>query len=256
MREHLDARILGAVRFVDAIVRTPVEDRLDVAAPGVRFVRNRSNLFAISFAPGADDYASTFELPSPPPPPAAASISITLTVKDPSGRYLPRTATLAVPRDPDPAHAGQATSLFQPVDVELYPAPIARPVTGSAIVRLSVQRTGSGDGLPFAYIRVRRASDDVVLARGLADARGEALVPIPGIPVTTWGTTSTGSVTATGVHAKLNAYYDASAFDAAAGRYPDPAALERSFATLPHSADIELDLMSGREVTRRIELTP
>lgn len=256
MTENLDTQILGAVRFIDAIVRTPILDQLVVSAPGVKLIRNRSNLFVIAGAPGADAYTMTFNLPVPPPPPAVGSISVTLTVRDPSGRYLPRSATFSVPRDPDPANVAKPNTVFLPVDVELFPAPTQPPRTGSAILRLSVKRTGTDEGLPFAYVRVRRSSDDAVLAFGLADERGEVLIPIPGIPVTTWGTTATGAVTTTGLRAKLAVYFDALAFDRSLGRYPDPTALEGKFSTLPHSTDVEVDLTSGREVTRRIELTP
>jgi hypothetical protein len=178
-----------------------------------------------------------------------------LTVFDPSGRYLPRTAVIDVPRDPDPAHADQAGSLFRPVDRELFPSPTARVGAGWATLRLSIKRTGSEIGLPFAYIRVRRSSNDSLLARGIADERGEVLVGIPGIPVTTWSVSAGSPVTTSTIPARVVAYFDSTAFDPSTGTYPDPDALDTNFPTLPHSPDVELDLASGSEVTRRIDVT-
>jgi hypothetical protein len=62
-------------------------------------------------------------------------------------------------------------------------------------------------------------------------------------------------VTTSTIHARVVAYFDRDAFDPTTGTYPDPDAFDSSFATLPHSSDVELDLASGREVTRRIDVT-
>lgn len=258
-RDSLDMRVLGAIRFVDAIVGTPILDPLVVTADdGVRIIRNRSGLYVIAEAPGAAVYTATVRLPEPPAPPLpppVASVTVTLSVVDPTGRYLPRRATIAVPRDPDPANAAQATSLFQALDRALFPSPTARAREGWATLRISVKRTGTDIGLPFAYLRVRRTSNDTLLARGMADERGEALVGVPGIPVTTWSSGSGGAVTTSSLDARLVAYFDAAAFDPATATYPDPDQLDASFATLPHSADVDLALTSGHEVTCRIDVT-
>lgn len=254
MLDRLDNRVLGAVRFVDATVKTPILALLEVrASRGVTLIRNRSNLHVITGAPGLTDYAGRFVLPSPPP--AAAPVAVTLTIRDPAGRYLPRSATVTVPRDPDPARAGQPGSLFQPIDIELFPAPVAAIGAGWAVLRISVKRAGGEVGVPFAYVRVRRASDDALLARGLADERGEALVAVPGIPVTLWNTAPAATVVTSTVAAKVAAHFDRTAFDPTTARYPDPDALERVLATLPSSADVPLDLASGREVPQRIDMT-
>jgi hypothetical protein len=259
VRDRLDDRVVGAFRFIDAVVKTPITAPLRVEARGVRLIRNRSGLFVIAAAPGlGSTYTATFELPVPPAaplPPPVASVSVTITVSDPSGRYLPRRATVAVPRNPDPAAVDQPTSLFQPADVELFPSPTAAVATGWATIRVSVKQTGTQTGVPFAYVRVRRASDDGLLARGVADDRGEALVAVPGIPVTLWNTTPGPSVVTNSVAAKLTAHFDPSAFDAASSKYPDPDQLELNLSTLTKSADVPLDLASGREVPKRVDMT-
>jgi hypothetical protein len=181
-------------------------------------------------------------------------VEVVLTIVDPAGRYLPRRVTIAVPRDPDPDHRDQEGSVFRPIDVPLFPSPTRAIGDGWATVRVSVKRAGSDAGLPFAFVRVQRASDNSVLGRGVADERGEALIGIPGIPVTTWSPTP-GPVTISSIAARIAACFDRDAFDPTTETYPDPAELEASFATLPHSSDVSLDLASGHEVSRRIDVT-
>lgn len=251
-------RVLGAIRPIDAMLRTPVRTPLVVTGDRIRVIANKRGLYAIADAPGTDAYTARFVLPvppAPPQPPAVGSVQVTLSIVDPAGRYLPRTAVVQVPRDPDPAHRDQPTSLFAPVDVELFPSPTMALGEGWATLRISVVRANTQDGLPFAFVRVRRASDGVVLGRGVADQRGEAMVGIPGIPVTTWNPAPGAAVTATSVAARVAACFDKTAFHPETSSYPDPTALEQAFATLPHSSDVDLDLTSGREVTRRIDVT-
>lgn len=253
--DRLDMRVLGAVRVVDATVRSLVTAPLTVTADGVRIIANRRGLYVVAETPDTAAYSARFALPvppAPPQPPAAGSLSVTLSIVDPSGRYVPRRATVALPRDPDPAHVDAAGSLFTPIDVELFPAPTAAIGVGWATLRLSVKRKDSDDGLPFAFARVIRTSDGAVIGRGLADARGEMLVAVPGIPVTSWSATAGAAVTTSTVPATLAACFDRSA--AGPGAYPDPQQLETNFTSLPHSADLPLNLASGRELARRIDV--
>ncbi|HEY4241174.1 MAG TPA: hypothetical protein VGM88_15230 [Kofleriaceae bacterium] len=254
MNDNVDNRVLGAIRFVDALLGTPVTDALVVTPPaGVRIIRNHSGLHVIAAAPGFDAFIAQFDLPVPPTP-AVASVPIAVTVVDPTGRYLPRTATIAVPRDPDPTKSDQPASIFVPQDRALFQSPTAPNRAGAAALRLSIKQQGTTTGLPFAYVVVNRASDASLLARGMADARGEAFLAVPGIPVTTWSATSGSAVTTSSVAANLVAYYDAAAFDAASGVYPDPDALDAEKSTLPHSATLSVNLASGAQVTQLVPI--
>lgn len=249
IREVLDRRVLAALRFVDATVRSQVTGALEIRGDGVRTIRNRSGLHVITEAPGFGAYTAAFrQLPE------VAPAQVTLTVRDHTGSYLPRRLAVALPRDPDPAHVEQEGSLFRPIDVALYPSPTAAAGAGWAILRLSIKRAGSDEGLPFAYVRVVRSSDDQRIAAGLADERGEALVAVPGVPVTSWSTSPTDSPVVSTVAVRVTAYYDRAAFDRKAGVYPDPDRLEVTFSSLPHSTDQLFDLASGRERTRRIDV--
>jgi hypothetical protein len=221
--EHVDRRVLGAVRFVDAATRVPVPEPLLVTAPGVRFIRNRSGWYVIAAAPGLERHVDAFH--APPAVPPLESIALTLTVRDPGGRYLPRVHTLRLPRDPDPASPA-ATSLFRPVDVTLFPAPATRPPVGWAVVRASVVAAVTGAPVAGALIRVVRTSEGRHLASGLTDERGEAIVSVPGIPITT-SEEGDGPVVATEIEVTLEVIVDPAVAGAA-----DPDDLELRHAAL------------------------
>jgi hypothetical protein len=236
--ERVESRVLGALRFVDAVTGIAISSPFTVAAPGVRLLRNRSGLYVIHKAPGFEAYLASFAMP--PATPAVGSVGIELTVGDPSGRYLPRAATLALPRDPSPS---ATASLFQPVDIPLFPAPSARIAFNWAVLRVTVT-AANGDRLGGALLRVLRNGG--VLARGLSDWRGEALVPVAGVPVTTFGDSS-GAVVISVIEVALQGVFDAASgsrvpdADVHGGRAPavlpivDPAALEAAAATLANS---------------------
>jgi hypothetical protein len=253
--DRLDSRVLAAVRFVDVTTGAPLLGNLNVSADGVAGVRNRSGLFVITHVDGFEDYEASFTAPPPPPPPPSPPlgfVTVSLTASDPLGRYLPRVAHIALPRDPDPAGAAAPASLFQPIEVALYPSPTAASDPGWALVRASVRRKGNGatDGLPGAFLRVVSAADATnVLARGFADGRGEAFVPIAGLPAVVWGATADSPVLARQLDAVIDAY-----FDPAAGAGPsDPEGMEASRATLP-TASAAISLSSGREISVLLEI--
>jgi hypothetical protein len=70
-----------------------------------------------------------------------------------------------------------------------------------------------------------RGAGNVLLARGLTDWRGEALVPVAGVPITTWGADD-GDVVVTEIAATVQAIHVAAlgtrtpAAQVAAGRAP------------------------------------
>jgi hypothetical protein len=129
-------------------------------------------------------------------------------------------------------------------------------------LRVTVRETASGDALGGALLRV--VSGARVLARGLTDWRGEGLVPVAGVPVTTWST-EPGAVVVTEIAGSLECYFDAATgtrtsaagVRAAAGPatppLPDPEALEAGRAALPQSVT-PLVLAAGRSVAVAISL--
>jgi hypothetical protein len=241
----IDTRVLGAVRFVDAATQGQISDGLAVASTQGGLRRNRSGLWVIMTAAGLEAHTTAFD--APPAAPPVASVPMTLTVADQSGRYLPRASTLMLPRDPNPDNAGQATSLFQAVNVILYPSPGAPVSPGWAVIRGHVQNKVTHAPLAGALLRVLRSSDSVVLARGICDDRGEVLVVVPGIPVTTFNTGS-GTPLSTQVDVSVEAM-----FDKDAGPVIDPEAVEAK-AGLPKASSAQ-KLSAGGELRLSMEIT-
>ena len=187
MNELLESRVLGALRWIDAVTQTPITRPLTVTGTGLRFIRNLSGLTVITHANGLEAYTRTFDLTSLPAGQAVpnGSLALTAEVADPSGTYLPRRFTVDLPRDPSPDllppdGRRPAGSLFTPIEVALLPAPAARLPAGCAEVRVLI-RTPTGQGIRNALARVVATSGGAVLGCGLADDRGEALVAVPGL---------------------------------------------------------------------------
>jgi hypothetical protein len=241
--EQNDRRVLGAVRFVDPTTGRWVQEPLLVSAPGCRLVRNRGGAYVLTAVAGLEAHAAAFD--AVPATPATGSLSVTVSVADPSGRYLGRRVAIALPRDPDPANADLPMSLFQPVLAPLYPSPTGETAAGAAVLRVSVRRAGAGAG--SALLRVLRTSDSLLLARGLTDDRGEALVLVPGIPFMTWDS-SGEAVMASETDATITAYHDA-----AAVAPPDPDDLDARRGALP-SVTAPIKLALRREDTVALEI--
>lgn len=239
--ERVERRVLGALRCIDATTGAAIDLPLQVELAGSRLQRNRSGLYVIHTINELAGHTSAFA--QPPSTPAVASLKLVATLSDPSGRYLPRLVDLALPRDPLPGHGGIPESLFQPIDIPLYPASAAPLGANWAVLRINVSESG-GDALGGALLRISKGG--TVLARGLTDWRGEALLPVSGVPVTTWSDTP-GAVVASEIEVTLEAVFDPAAGSRSstaavlAGRIPeslpvvDPDRLERQRASLPHS---------------------
>jgi hypothetical protein len=256
--ERIERRVLGAVRLVDANTRQPITRPLSVSATGVRFVRNGRGLYVIASAAGLEAHTRAFD--SPPAQPPLRSLAFTLRVADPGGGYLPRLAALELPRDPDPAQRNDPGSLFRPHDVALLPAPAGEIAPGWAIIRARVE-DGGGAARRGALLRVLRAVNggEEVLARGLTEwrgrAAGEALVGVPGIPVTTFGEEAgeDAPVVVTEIDVEVEAIFDPALDLSAPDAAPDPDALETNRAALS-TARVAARLASGRTLALRITI--
>ncbi|PTL85218.1 hypothetical protein [Vitiosangium sp. GDMCC 1.1324] len=241
--ERLDSRALAAIRFLDGETGQPLTGPLHVSGNGIRVVRNPSGLYALTAAPGFEDYTARFEAP---PEPAPAPATLPVTVVDPSGRHLPRGFTLELPRDAslEPEHPEQ--SVFAPVDVRMYLAPTARRAPGSAVVRLSL-RDGQDNPLARVVIRLRVAIPDkpAVEGLGLSDERGEVLLLVPRIPIIRWGQEEGDAL----IHTTFPATLESAIAPSVAG-LPDPDMPAPSFTPLPQT----LQVASGLEIHRRIQI--
>ncbi|MDQ8021929.1 MAG: hypothetical protein REI94_08830 [Moraxellaceae bacterium] len=253
--ERAEHRVLAGLRCVDATTGAVVGSGLQLSAPGARLVRNLSGLWVVhSVSAPASLAAHAESFNAAPASPATGSEDLIITVRDASGRYLSRIASVALPRDPDPDNADAEDSLFRPVDIPLYPASHAALVANWAELRISLRANGNNDALGGALVRV--VSEGDVLARGLTDWRGEALVPVAGIPVTTWST-QPGAVTVNEIDATIEVYFDPAsglrtpAVQVLAGRAPaalplvNPTDIESARAGLPQVSQA-ITLAAGR----------
>jgi hypothetical protein len=237
--EDVDRRVLGALRLVDAITGQRVTERLDVAAAGVTFVRNLSGdlvIRSVTAAVSAALRAHGFAFGAAPAEPAVGALELDVRIADPRHRYLPRRVGVALPRDPDPTNASSPDSLFQPVIVRMHRSAAGAVAGGWSVIRAHVTGPGGAGVLAGALIRVLRASDDTLLGGGVTDERGEALIAVAGVPVTTFDAgngdeeaddVAEGPVLITSVPVTLQVV-----FDEEAGWPPDPDDLEARAAEL------------------------
>jgi hypothetical protein len=240
--EHVDRRVLGALRFLDAATGRRIGAPLRIAAPGVRLALNRMGDYVIFEAPGFEAYTAAFL-----DPPAVASARIEMTVEDPEGEYLPQRVAIDLPRNldrktpEDRDRADASDSVFRAIETPLYPAPAARVAPSWALVRATVLRQGTTETLAGALIRVLDRNNNAVMARGLSDGRGEALVAVPGIQVTNWNQApGPGPVTTHQVAVTIETI-----FDPAARGFPNPRDLEDRRAQLRTSSQ-NAQLASGQ----------
>lgn len=187
--ELLDDRVLGAVRFIDAVTQLPIRDVVEIA--GARTTQSASG-FTVIRAPDSspaelEHYFSRFRSAPHADEPNPGSIPLTLSVSTPGGRYLARQFTLSVPLQE--SDNTQPNYLFAPIEVTLYPAASYAIEPPWAIIRLRVVQQGVNPAVPLAGVLVsaltRPPAPSAVLGRGLSDRRGETLLVVPGLrPVT------------------------------------------------------------------------
>ncbi|WP_172330709.1 hypothetical protein [Mangrovicoccus sp. HB161399] len=192
--ETLDRRALAGLRLVDRTTGLRIEAPLRITHPALKIGRNRSgDAVVLDIVPrtaaerALAAHPAAFE--APPAAPPAGSLSFELLIEDPSGRYLPRRFALRLPRrPPSPADADPlpADHLMRPVEIVMMPAPAAPVGPNWSGLRASLSRQAADPAdrpLAGALLRVLRRADGAELGQGIADRRGEAFVPIVGIPV-------------------------------------------------------------------------
>lgn len=186
MKERLERRVLGAVRWVDAVTGHSVTQPLAIDAPDLRLVRNGAGLEVVTHARGLETHESGFDLETLPPDQQVPELSIELegAVRDPAERYLPRRFTLRLPRVASPVRLANgrrpANSLFDPVEIGLLPGPSAPVAASWTQIRVSARDAG-GQPLPDLYLRLVTSDGSAVLGRGMTDRRGEGLVMVAGL---------------------------------------------------------------------------
>jgi hypothetical protein len=255
----IDRRVLGALRLVDHTTTALIRRPLQVTSDRVCFIRNRSSFYVVSSAPGLASHLTEFE--SVPSQPVVGSVQIAVNIADQQRTYLPRLMTIELPRNPDPAVSDQTGSLFQPMDVPMYRASNAFTNVNWSVIRGSVFRLDDQSNrrpIRGALLRVIRTDDDVVLARGLSDTRGELIVTVAGIPITNFSngdededSTPSGPVITSETPVRLEVIVDS------ALPWPvNPDVLEANIATMLRNQDQPtlLTLKTGQTATVAIEV--
>jgi hypothetical protein len=152
-------------------------------------VRNRRGFYVITHANGIEAHTEVFA--EPPPLPEIEANEYIFEISDSNKRYLPRLVTVRLPRDPDPSHLGNDNSLFTPQDVVIYPAATTLLSHNWSSIRVSVAQPGNSP-VRGALIKIFDLEDNAVLGSGISDENGEALVIVPGVPVTKFASEEDG----------------------------------------------------------------
>jgi hypothetical protein len=182
MIETIERRVFGALEFVDDLTDARVMSPLRVFAPGVRLVRSGSGFYVIREVDGHDAYTRAFDDPPANPPRS----SITMSVEDPQHGYLPRSFTLALPRQlhSPTLPVTDADNALKPVQIRLNAAASLPLRAAWAVLRLRVVVDGSAPELGLANVLVEATPQVAGLGvrHTMTDRNGEALVVIAGAP--------------------------------------------------------------------------
>ena len=212
--EAVDRRVLGGFRLVDSITGKTVTNSMTVTGAGLRIRANRSGVWAVLDAPGLSAATNDFAGTAPPVPPQ----KFVIEVSDPAKYYLPRQATLSLPAPLAPAGT---TGIFTPQPVTVFAGPGASAAINWAKLRISVVKAGTSQGLGYALVQVTNTSTSTVLATGMTDLRGEALLAVPGLGVTA-SAAAGGAVMQKTTAVTITAFFDTTNTTQPAGWLPDP----------------------------------
>ncbi len=242
MARTIQWRILAALQLEERPTSLPLRRHLEVTLGGRPLARNRSGLYIIDRAAGLEAHTTAFE--NPPPQPEPLSVTAEISIRDPLDHYLPRRLTVALPRDPD---GDGAASLFRPLSAWIYPAPAAPTAPNWSLVRASLSRGGEPAAGAFLRLVDGEGSE---LASGYADRRGEALVAVPGVPITRFtDEEGDGDILTDTLAATLEAsWHPGQTWP------PDPDRLERDHGAAPFRASAPVTLKTGRQQHLEIEL--
>ncbi len=264
MSESVDRRVLGAIRCVDAITGNSIGNALSVTSSQLLLRANRKSIYVIFNAPKLDPQTAQFDPMLPWPAAAPFEVSI----QDPSRRYLPRRAMVQAPQtlppaiDPsqpfDPAKVlGDPAIVFNPQPVPLFPSPAAPVSPNWAVIYISVIRSGStpSKGLPWCIVRVARSDNQAVLATTVGDARGEAVLAIPGLGPEVSGS-DTGAVTQATVAVAVTAWFDPSVTSRPSNWIPNPDDMLNNLATgLFKTGNLTSSVGPGQTVSRSLAIS-
>ncbi|HND32214.1 MAG TPA: hypothetical protein PLA94_19560 [Myxococcota bacterium] len=219
----IENRYIAAVRFVDPCTGLTISDGLEVVEEGgCRWFPNRSGLWVLAEEPRLTALTESFLAP-PASTPAARAFTLDVTVRSRTGAWQSRRFSLAIPRPPK----SRTDDLFKPLVVPMPPGPLAptRPGWGMARVRVRLAPNATfPEGTPLEGVLVRSGAPGISSINSLTSALGEALLPVPGIPLFRAGDGS-AAVLEADTPLRIQIVYERAATDLATGRrlrLPDP----------------------------------
>ncbi len=252
----LDRRALALLRLVDVAGR-PVLGPVRIEGDGVRTVAKGDGRFALLEARGFEPYTASFD-----PVAAASAKTIRLELTPAAADVAPRSFGLGLPRNPDSA---APASLFEAQRVEMLPSAMAARSGSACTIRVSVRRGDDKRLVEGALVRARSA-DGAFTARAVTDARGEACLLFPFLPLSFPGSQiSAGQpvrvvVDADPDSARFHVPAEAAAAAQAAGLrtsgHPDPDSLAAAAPAPDFAAGAEASLSAGRESAVGLEWNP
>jgi hypothetical protein len=252
----LDRRALALLRLADVAGR-PVLGPVRIEGDGVRAVAKGDGRFAVIEARGFEAYTASFD-PIAPAPATIVRLDLTPAARD----VAPRSFDLPLPRAADP---DATSSLFEPQPVEMLPSALAARSGSACTIRVSVRRGDDSRVIEGALVRARSA-DGAFAARAVTDARGEACLLFPFLPLSFPGATIAAEQEArVVVHvdpdvARFHALAEAGAAAAAAALrisgHPDPDALAAAAPAPDFAAGAAAPLSAGRESAVSLDWNP
>ena len=209
-----EQRYLAAVKLVDPCVGTPVVKGFRLEGDGTTWFANRSGLWVLERAVGLEEHLHSFAVP--PTVPAARSLTFDVRAVSTGTAWLSRQFKISLPRPP----RDRTTDLFTPLAVTMVPSP-AYPLRNTwGLVRISVRLAptpAQPGGLPLEGVLLRSAATGLASSVSFSDARGEALLPLPGLPMF-HASGGAGAVLDPKTSIRIYAIFDRAATDPVTGR--------------------------------------
>ena len=206
-------RYLGAVRLVEPCLGTMISSGFRLEGTGTTWFANRSGVWVVETATGLEAHRNSFS--APPATPAARSLTFDVRAISSSATWLSRAFKLTMPRPP----RDRTTDLFTPMPVVISPSPAYTARCTWAQVRISVRlapTTAQPSGIPLEGVVLRSSITGMNSITTQTDARGEALLPLPGLPLFHAGT-GTGAVLDPKTSVRIFAIFDRAATDPVTG---------------------------------------
>jgi hypothetical protein len=235
-----------------------IDEPIRIYGDGVTSVRKNGGGIAIVSAAGLEPYTASFTAPSSP---AIGSRRVALDLEPASPELSPRRFELRLPRDADPEKANRDGSIFRAIEIQMLPGPGAR-LTGSACaLRVAVRRKSDKKLVENALVRARSENEEFE-ARGLTNARGEATLIFPVLPIAFPGAGANlrsdldarVAVTVDTTVARFNSLASSSQPVLAGPPFVDPDELASIAADFAGGAPVKI--AAGREVPLKFEWAP